>query len=252
MKMTSCPEGPSKDTPARIGWQSSLDHRPSDIAAALAATELFCQLPFSAAHDIADRVEPIYVPGETVLFRQGDIADGVYVVLSGRLLVVTETPDGQQLAVNEVRSGGYVGELALLTGAPRAATVIAARDSQVLRLQQSDFDAVLEAYPRAVIGLTRSIAAQLQRTCTPDVSPPVTLALIPVGAADARRFVDTLQTALAALGPTLCLSPDVVEQRFGPGIAAADGGGMLHRQLIAWLDTQEGMHRFVLFLHPAL
>jgi NTE family protein len=81
--------------------------------------------------ELARRLRPVAVhAGETVI-RQGDAADRLYLVRSGRLRVVVDDDEGLR-TVRELGAGAAIGELALLTGMPRSATVQAVRDGELL------------------------------------------------------------------------------------------------------------------------
>jgi predicted acylesterase/phospholipase RssA/MFS family permease/CRP-like cAMP-binding protein len=92
------------------------------------------------------------LPAGDDLFRQGEPTDALYVVRSGRLRVVQ---DGR--AVNELGRGAVIGELGLLTGAPRSATVTAIRDSALVRLSREQFDAIAD------VGVMGALACGLAR-----------------------------------------------------------------------------------------
>ncbi|MCP3136232.1 cyclic nucleotide-binding domain-containing protein [Pyxidicoccus xibeiensis] len=74
--------------------------------------------------------------GEVVV-REGDPGTSMFVVLEGRVAVARESKDGGQVEVGQLGSGEFFGELALLTGAPRTASVVAVEDAVVLELSQA-------------------------------------------------------------------------------------------------------------------
>src|SRR5438874_2377183 len=90
---------------------------------------------------LALSASPTHVPAGEWLFREGDAGDSLYVIASGRLEVVAETPEPTVLW--RLGRGDAVGELAVLTGASRPASVLARRDSDLLRVSRDDFLAVL-------------------------------------------------------------------------------------------------------------
>ena len=92
-----------------------------------------------------------------VLFAAGDPGDSAYVVLAGHLSV--HDAGGQEL--RRLSRGDAVGELALLTGAARSATVRAARDSRLLRVDGDVLRAVLATEPAVLLGLAEHLARQL-------------------------------------------------------------------------------------------
>src|SRR5690606_22697133 len=78
--------------------------------------------------EIAQALEWVTVQRGETLFRQGDAADSLYVIVQGLLRVVVSGDDGE-IVVNELARGDTVGEMGLLSGEPRSASVIAVRDS---------------------------------------------------------------------------------------------------------------------------
>jgi len=99
---------------------------------------------------VAEALEEVSVPKGTVLFKQGDSGDCLYLVYSGNVGVYKQnaaaTPyggDQDSTRVAAIGVGGYVGERALLRKEPRAATVIAESDCVLLRLDRSSFTLLL-------------------------------------------------------------------------------------------------------------
>jgi ABC-type lipoprotein export system ATPase subunit len=77
------------------------------------------------------RLQPqTFAPGE-IIIHQGDRPDKFYIVTKGQVEVLLQEPDGQQIVVNRLHSGQYFGEIALLRGGARIATVRASLESAV-------------------------------------------------------------------------------------------------------------------------
>src|SRR4029079_17869971 len=95
------------------------------------------------------------------LFQEGDAADRLFVVLSGRLRIVV-TRDGAPHSVRELGPGAALGELALLTGTARSAGAQAVRDSQLLEIARPSFDRLLESDPMFGHAIAVELARQLQ------------------------------------------------------------------------------------------
>ena len=98
------------------------------------ATQLatfFDALDADSLAEIQRAAEWVSLPAGEVLFRQGDPGDAAYVVVAGRLRVVTRDPE--ERVINEGGRGEMVGEMALLEGGPRMATVLAGRDTAPAR-----------------------------------------------------------------------------------------------------------------------
>jgi len=104
-----------------------------------------------------------WLPADTIVIRQDDPGDCLYLVLSGHLRVFVQRRDGTEITVGTIGSGEIVGELALLTGEPRNATVTTVVDTELLRLSRTGFDAIAAAHPGALRSFTRLIAHRLTR-----------------------------------------------------------------------------------------
>lgn len=103
------------------------------------------------------------VAARTVLFREGDRGDALYAVVSGSLLVLEEGEEEEIL--DQVGPGALIGEMALLTGAPRRATVRAATDAVLVRMGREDLERLLAAEPRLVGQLWRHVGRRIFDDC---------------------------------------------------------------------------------------
>ena len=81
------------------------------------------------------------------MFRKGESADSLYVLQKGSVREMDEDSTGKRTALAELHAPDYFGEMGLLTGQPRGATVVACVDSLCYRLSKSAFDATLKARP---------------------------------------------------------------------------------------------------------
>jgi MFS family permease len=122
-----------------LGWvglrrlDATMDDRAADIAL-LRTVSVLDPLPLPALEQLAVDLRPHHVPAGEIVFSQGDQADGCYVVERGRATVIG---DGRPVA--EVGPGELVGEIGLLRHVPRTATVRAATDLDLRRLDGSRF-----------------------------------------------------------------------------------------------------------------
>jgi NTE family protein len=117
-----------------------------------------------------------------VLMRQGDDADGLYLVGSGRLQVILTTPDGTDVVLSEAGRGQLVGEMALLTDKPRSATIVALRDSHLLFLSTEAFGRVVQAHPQAMRVISSALIDKLMNTIRQGstTSPATSIAILPL------------------------------------------------------------------------
>jgi small-conductance mechanosensitive channel len=113
----------------------------------LASVDLFASLPPEVRNQVALAAPmAIYGSGETIV-RQGEEGQSMFVVVSGTVSVVLE-PGREELA--RIDRGGYFGEMSLLTGEPRSATVLAIGDVTVVEIVADLFRRVAAAHPEAI------------------------------------------------------------------------------------------------------
>ncbi|MCE5325852.1 MAG: cyclic nucleotide-binding domain-containing protein [Planctomycetaceae bacterium] len=192
-------------------------------------------------------VEWVHLKRGDVLFRQGDAGDSLYLVVTGRVCVVRQGPEGPSL-IAELSRGESVGEMALITGEPRSADIYAMRDSILLRLSRPAFDAIVEKCPVLMRSIAQTLIGRLRaagesRTDSGSLRTVAVLAASPSVAAD--DFCSRLVMALAPLGSVLQLTAQRVDALLGEGAAQSGAGDAQAAALSAWLDEQEATHRFI-------
>ena len=128
------------------------DRTSAQVAARLRPrVELLSRLDLLADADratlerLAAAAEDVAVPAGAVLIRQGDPADALWILVHGELSVCATGAGAGPRELAPVTAPGYVGELGLLKGIPRTATVRASQDAALLRIGGPDFLAAMEA-----------------------------------------------------------------------------------------------------------
>ena len=155
------------DSPARVRAveQAELERR----RAALRRMDLFAALSEEEIATLATRLVAAPFAAGEVMTREGAVAHWLYLIDRGTADVVVNV-GGQRRSVNTIEAGGFFGEMALLTGAPRRATVLARTDVECFRLDKASFESILRARPvlaehlsqtllRREDDLTRSLAS---------------------------------------------------------------------------------------------
>jgi CRP/FNR family transcriptional regulator, cyclic AMP receptor protein len=104
-----------------------------------------------------------YKAGE-ILFRQGDLASAMYLILDGEVVMSIATRAGQEVVLATMRRGDFFGELAMLDGSPRSATANIMRPTKLLRLQWEDFVELLGRQPKLALAMLASFATRLRNT----------------------------------------------------------------------------------------
>jgi signal transduction histidine kinase len=103
-----------------------------------------------------------HVRAGTVLFREGDPADRVYAIWSGRLRIQHEVGAGEVLVMRECVPGEVVGELSLLDQRPRSATVVVAEDARLVSLSRDDFSHLITSKPEVTLALLQALSHRLR------------------------------------------------------------------------------------------
>uniref|UniRef100_A0A8C8FAW8 lysophospholipase n=1 Tax=Oncorhynchus tshawytscha TaxID=74940 RepID=A0A8C8FAW8_ONCTS len=224
----------------------------------------------SAAHTVAIRMSPFVrqmdfaidwmaVEAGRALYRQEDQSDCTYIVLNGRLRSVIRKANGKKELVGEYGRGDLIGVVEALTRQPRATTVHAVRDTELVKLPEGTLNNIKRRYPQVVTRLIhllgQKILGNLQQArgpfsgvCVPDVTNPAsnlsTVAVLPIcDEVPINAFNLELSHALSAIGPALLLTSDIIRERLGA--SALDS---IHEyRLSGWLAQQEDINRIVLY-----
>ena len=99
-----------------------------------------------------------------ILFRKGDPADALYIVVSGEVWVVGQDEQGGDVPIASLGNHEIVGEMGPLSDQPRAAAAVAARPSLLVRLGREDFEELAGLYPALMMRVTRQLVDRLRRT----------------------------------------------------------------------------------------
>ena len=194
-----------------------------------------------------------YAAGEP-LFVEGDPPDGLHLVVSGRLVVERAGADGELVHLAEVRGSEAVGELALLSGEPRSASVTAARASTVARLPREDFERTVATDAALLGSLARLVVRRQLDSRDAPASPAATrprdrtFALVPLDAAGSRalpmrRVLVRLKAALEGLGTALVLDAPGFDRLYGErGASSKPAASLFDAAIDAWLTDREARH----------
>lgn len=119
-----------------------------DLLKKLSQVDLLVNLPPDEVRGIVSHVERRVFPKGSTIFRQGDPGDSLFLIESGKVRVHShQTEHGEEKDVAWLGKGDTVGEMALLTGQPRVATVEAEENVETWEIHKDDFDELLEVSP---------------------------------------------------------------------------------------------------------
>lgn len=189
--------------------------------------------------------------GET-LYHQGDPAEQAFILMTGRLMVASETAVGEEKVLSTILAGETVGEVGLLTGQNRSVTVYAARDSELVRLSAHSFELMLQRSSRAMFKVSRLLVDRLAHRAfehRAEQTPIRCIGVVPTSpSVDLDEICPALQEALTERGPVTFLSSQTVDRELGmPGISQVSESEAAHLRLVEWLHEQEAACRYLIY-----
>jgi CRP/FNR family cyclic AMP-dependent transcriptional regulator len=125
---------------------------------------LLSGLPADLSTKLFASAKPLRLAGSAILFRAGASDDGCYRVEDGLLKVTIVSGSGAERILAFLGPGAIVGELSIIDGLPRSATVIAVRDAKLSFLSRTEFEVFAEKHPEVYKSLVRLLAKRLRET----------------------------------------------------------------------------------------
>ena len=174
----------------------------------LRKSPLFQGLSDEELGQLMDMAQPVSLRAGELLIRQGDAGDSAYVIIKGEFEIQKQS--GQSIIKIDVRNpGDVVGEMALLSRAPRSATVLSKTDSETLRIPQQAFENLLSSSSTAAMAVLRWVMARLTQ----------------------NESLLHQQEKMAALGT---MSAGLAHELNNPAAAAQRSAAELNKILIQW------------------
>ncbi|HKG54820.1 MAG TPA: cyclic nucleotide-binding domain-containing protein, partial [Anaerolineales bacterium] len=186
----------------------------------LRKSPLFQGLSDEELRQLMDMAESLPLHAGEVLIKQGELGDSAYVVINGEFEVQKQS--GQSLIKIDVRNpGDVVGEMALLSRAPRNATLIAKTDGEVLRIPQEAFEKLLTSSTTATMAVLHWVMARLTQ----------------------NESLLHQQEKMAALGT---MSAGLAHELNNPSAAAQRSASQLKETQSKWLSLTHQIERIAL------
>ena len=124
--------------------------------------ELFEKLPSDAIESLAQHAVKRNYPKNAILFMEGDSNDSLYIVESGKVKVFVTGDDGRQVTLNFEGPGDYFGELALIDGEKRSASVMAVTACVIIIISRANFRDFLASYPTVNLDLMQALVKHIR------------------------------------------------------------------------------------------
>lgn len=197
-------------------------------------------------HTIRAEAEYVDLVSGAILLRQGDVSHDVYFVLSGRLHALSETESGARKILGEIGRGETIGELALFTGEPRSATVVAVRDTLLVKVTRAMIERTILQHPEIEMSMMRVVIRRFRQRERERQAPlvPVNICILPITSGpDAAGFARSLRNAqIAEAGPVTVVTADDVANHFG---TLDHRPGQRNDALAGYIDDIEARSRAV-------
>jgi HlyB family type I secretion system ABC transporter len=204
-----------------------------EARALLEELPLLRDLSDDAGRLVVESFAPVEFSFGEVVFGEGDESDGFYVVVSGAGRVLKQRADGEEVTLNTLGPGDAFGELGLLTGEPRSATVRSSGELKALKLDRALFAALLQVHPE----LRRHFEAEMERHRRRD--------LLRLSSSFVALPAETLEELIDAFEPVEAAKGDMVVRQGDPSTCMyVVEEGRLHA---VW-QTAEGRQGDVAFI----
>ncbi|HRX78849.1 MAG: cyclic nucleotide-binding domain-containing protein [Planctomycetaceae bacterium] len=219
---------------------------------------LFGELNEKMLRDLEDKMTWRSLRRGDLLCYQSEPSDSFYIIISGRMQVLIQDASGRSQNVSELSQGESVGEMGVVTGEPRSATIIASRDTELMEFSRDEFEDFTQRYPEMMRRITRMLINRLQRANRHSRARTLSSNILLAPASDRVQldeFSSQLYEALHAMdfddksGMQACLmlTSQEVDKRLGrPGISQAGERRPDDLRLRSWLSEQEKKYAVIL------
>jgi CRP/FNR family transcriptional regulator, cyclic AMP receptor protein len=133
------------------------------VVESLRRCALFKRVDEGALRELARQLRRRRFRRNEVIFHQGDPGDSLHVVTSGSVKIVLPSAEGEEAIIATLRPGDFFGELSLLDGASRSATVVALEPAETMALPRTAFHDLLDRDPGLRDALLAGLAHELRR-----------------------------------------------------------------------------------------
>lgn len=127
---------------------------------------IFSQLLDDELDKIRDLCVTQHYVKDRIILIEEESGNTLFIIQKGRVKVSRMSDDGREVILSILERGEFFGELSLIDGKARSASVTAIEDSEVLMLRRGDFLGLLEEYPQIAISLLKELAARIRKSDT--------------------------------------------------------------------------------------
>lgn len=129
----------------------------------ISQSSIFAEIPHDKLLEIAGVAEKRVVPANTIIFRQEDPGDSLYIINAGRVRVFRKSDENVEVDLAQLGPKESFGEMSLLTGQPRSAYVETLEETHLTILRKDQFDRILGEYPHISANFIKLLSSWLVR-----------------------------------------------------------------------------------------
>ncbi len=217
---------------------------------ALHLSHLFEGLSEKIVRRLISEMEIISIPSNTLLIKQEDISDELYIIIAGQFQVYRSSAGSNFEDLRIAGRGEPIGEIGVICQSSRLANALSIRDSTVAKLSRASYEKVLKIYPIEISQtfVTSSVNYILETNKSP-LKPADTFVFADLSQTKKPEVIQQLTVALSEFGQTIFLTSDRVDAAFShKGIAQSAFNSEYNHSLLHWLAEQEITHRYVVYV----
>ncbi|RCK81775.1 MAG: Methyl-accepting chemotaxis protein [Candidatus Ozemobacter sibiricus] len=130
----------------------------------LSKVSLFTSLSEKALLDLSAITVEQAVPAKTVVFKEGDPGDALYIIKSGKVNILKRTSSGTDSVLATLGKEMVIGDMAVIDDMPRSASVVTVQDTVFLVITKNDFKALLSSTPEIAFQILKMMTERLRKT----------------------------------------------------------------------------------------
>jgi len=130
----------------------------------LSKVSLFSSLSDKALLDLSAITIEQMIPGKTTVFKEGDPGDALYIIKNGKINVLKRTSSGQESVLATLGKDAIIGDMAVIDGMPRSASVATVQDTVFLVITKEDFKNLLGTVPEIGFQILKLMTGRLRKT----------------------------------------------------------------------------------------
>jgi CRP/FNR family transcriptional regulator, cyclic AMP receptor protein len=134
-----------------------------DILNLVRMIPIFAELNEDEIKKIADIGISRKYSKNSIVFLEEEAGAALFIIISGKVKVVRTDDEGKEVILSILGSGEFFGEMALLDGLPRSATVVSTEESELFMIHRREFLQLIESSPQVVVSLLRELTRRLRK-----------------------------------------------------------------------------------------